>query len=289
MTTPLKLQRFSEKYRERDGVIYSYSQLESISSCGEKYRILKMIEDRPDQQPAAWLVHGNAFHAAAERSHTSNSDMRTLYAEAWQEELERQTEVQPDLTKWALTPRVKKTETDLELRFAAGLIQCDAYETEKASGEWEIAEFDGQPAVEVPFQVEFATQFGPVQVRGKIDEVRITKNGTYEIVDLKTGAAQEYKNRQLGLYGMAASEIFQEEIVWGRYWYSKLDTVPRSGDKLGRYSRYVDLRVYNREYWTLEFEMMEQMIRNEIFIPNPGDQCGRCDAAPQCRARVLGF
>lgn len=284
------MSRWPQEFRDRPDWQYSYSQLEQFSSCGEKYRIMKMIEERPQQQPAAWLVHGNAFHNAAEMFHQTAESMADLYLAAWDEELARQLEVQPDLEKWVKTPRVKLTQTDLDLRKAAGLVQCEAYEVEVAKDEWNIAEFDDQPAVELAFELEFQTSVGKTKVRGKIDQLRVNrKTGEYEIVDLKTGAAQEYKYRQLGLYGLAVREMFDVPVTWGRYWYSKLDSVPKSGDKLGRYSPYIDLTHFDREYWTTEFDMMEKAIRAEIFLPNPGDQCGRCDAAPLCRAKVLGY
>lgn len=278
--------RFKEAQRDRSEWVYSYSQLEQFTSCGEKYRILKVNEERVPQNPAAWLVHGNAYHRATELWNTIGGDITELYMMAWEDELQAQLEVQPDLSKWELTPRVKKVETDLELRKAAGLIQIEAYKAEAESGEWYIADFHDEPAVEVPFELEF----DGIKVRGKIDEIRRIRNtGVYEVVDLKTGSEQNHKFRQLGLYALAARELFDIEVVWGRYFYSKLDRVPKSGDKAGRYSPYFDLRHYDREYWTTEFGMMEQAINNQIFLPNPGEQCGRCDAAPFCRARTLGY
>lgn len=282
--------RFREPQRDRSEWVYSYSQLEQFTSCGEKYRILKVNEDRPLQNPAAWLVHGNAYHNATEVWHTEGGNLKELYHTAWEEELARQLEVQPEMDKWELTPRVKKVETDLELRYAAGLVQIEAYEAEATNGEWSIADFYDMPAVEVSFELEFQTEVGKVAVRGKIDQIRQNRNtGVYEVVDLKTGSEQNHKYRQLGLYALAAREMFDIDVVWGRYFYSKLDRVPKSGDKAGRYSPYFDLRHYDRAYWTTEFGMMEQAVQNQIFLPNPGEQCGRCDAAPFCRARGLGF
>lgn len=280
-------------YRDLTDWKFSFSQLETFTQCSLKYQLLRLKKDRPQRNPAAWLVHGNALHAMDERWHLegNQSDPHELYDEEWDKELARQLEVQPDLSKWELTPRVKKVETDLELRQKAGHDQVDALVKEFEKGEWELYEIYEDdipvPAVETPFELVFAG----VAVRGKVDHVRVIKStGELEIVDLKTGSAKQYDRRQLGLYALAMSEVYNVKITWGRNWYSKLDTVPRSGDKGGRYSSYVDLSHFNREYWENEFGLMVRAINNEIFLPSPSDDnCGRCEAAPVCRIKPVGY
>lgn len=42
----------------------SYSQLETLLSCGEKYRLTKIVQ--VPEQPAWYLIGGSAVHAATE-------------------------------------------------------------------------------------------------------------------------------------------------------------------------------------------------------------------------------
>lgn len=261
---------------------FSFSQLQTYSQCGEKYRLVTLAQERPPRQPAAWLVHGNAYHNAANRWHETgeSQSLEALYHEEWAKELELQLEKQPDLNLWVKTPRVNKTEQDLKLRKEAGLQQIRAYVTRFQTEGWTVyADDDGLYS-----EIDFDVQFGPYKVRGFLDQVRQGPQ-FLELVDLKTGSEKGTDKRQLGLYRAAIKQAYGLDIKWGRFFYSKLDSVPKSGDKMGRYSAYYDLSAYDEDYWEQEFGMMWKGIQNGVFLPNPGDNCGMCDAINLCRAK----
>lgn len=252
----------------------SFSQLSLYAACGELFRRKKIDLPRPPEQPAAWLVHGNALHAAYPLWEEAgrHGQIAEYYIEQWDLELAKQMEVQPDWEQWALTPRVKTVEQDLKLRKEAGIRQAANFQLHVESAEWYPAELDdGQLALEVDFVLEFDENFA----RGYIDLVKYwPKEKAYTICDLKTGSPQD-DYRQLSLYALAAREVLGLDVTLGEYWYTKLDAVPRSGDGAGRSSgmRQVGRPEFGRDYWNHQFTMLERGIRNEIFIHNPSRSC----------------
>jgi len=269
---------------------FSFSQLEKYSDCSEKYYWTTLAEERPPRYPAAWLVHGNAFHDATARWHEQGEsrDLHDLYLESWDVEMEKQLEKAPDLSTWLLTPRVKSVEQDLKLRKATGEVQCNAYYQDYDKGLWEIVEVEEDLLVEIGFEVtlDMGGLVASNTIRGYVDQVRLYKaTGDLVVTDLKTGAAKEGDKRQLGLYAMAVNKMYGTNIQWGQYWYSKLDSVPRSGDKLGRSSGMVDVTHFDEDYWKNQFKGLRLGIENNIFLPNPSDKCRTCDALALCSAK----
>lgn len=269
----------------------SFSQLQSYSQCGEKFYHTKLSDNRPPRYPAAWLVHGNALHSAVDRWHRQGEyngpeSLQDIYLNAWAWEMETQKEKCPDLNLWSLTPRCKSVLQDLKLRREAGLKQCAAYESEFAKGNWWIYEDvddDGEPSLfsEMDFELELP-EVGYF-VRGHVDQVRQYEEfSDLVLYDLKTGSPSGTDERQLGLYGWALNQKFGLSIKWGRMFYTKLDSVPRSGDGLGRHGEMVDLTKYGEEYWNNQFGMLVRGVKNDIFLPNPGDNCRTCDALSLC-------
>lgn len=260
----------------------SFSQYQTFSQCPEKYHLSKLMRPRPPERPAAWTVHGNAYHKATEMWHLNGGNLLGHYELAWEAELVRQTELQPDLRQWHRTPRTKTTESDLDLRFKAGKVQIEAYKLDANSGEWMIEEHpdDQRPMVETPFEVDIQGK----TIRGIVDQIRrYFDDDRREIVDLKTGSPRA-GYQQLGLYRTAINELYNWDIIWARFWYSKLDSVPRSGDGLGRYSDYVDLTHLGREYWETQFGAMITSVRAGVRTTSVSDSCERCDVRAWCSA-----
>lgn len=269
---------------------FSFSQLQKYSGCGEQYYWAYVAEEKTPRYPAAWLVHGNALHAAVADWHLAREPRGELvdrYMTAWDVERETQERNCPDLALWSTTPRVKSVVTDLSNRQADGRHQAAMYEEEYNRGGWEIAQDDlGDPMVEIGFSQTLTLDGFDMVVRGHVDQVRIDEDGVLSIVDLKTGSPKGTDNRQLGLYGWGINRMFPDyEIQWGRMWYSKLDSVPRSGDKAGRYSAYTNLDSFDTAYWTSQFTQLYRGINNSVFLPNPGDNCRTCDALAFCSAK----
>lgn len=257
----------------------SFSQYQTYSNCPESYWLKKLMVPRPPERPAAWTVHGNAYHSAAERWHLEGGNISSIYTEEFQKEEARQWEIQPDPSLWNLTPRVKEVKQDLKLRYANGQNQILAYKEDANSGDWYILEGpDGRPMVEEEFEV----QLGGKTVRGIVDQIRQYPKHI-EIVDLKTGSPRA-GYQQLGIYRLAIAEKYGISVDWGRFFYSKLDRVPKSGDGLGRYSGYVGLDHLGRPYWDQQISDMVKGVRQGLRITSVSDSCERCDVRAWCSA-----
>ena len=248
----------------------SVSQLKLFSRCGESYRLNRLHGHEIEESPAAWTAVGVAFHLAYEHweregRKVSLKELFTLYYEG---EIKRLKMLQPDLSKWTRTPRVKDTLRDIELRGKAGAEQADVYEQHCRIAEWQVLRLpSGEPAIEL----DFIMKFGTIEVWGAIDVLLEWPDGVVTIRDLKTGNREE-DFRQLGIYRWAVKESFNIDVDWGEFWYIK-DGANRS----------VDLRRYSKEYLTNQFEALDTAIVNELFIASPGANCKMCDVRPHCR------
>jgi RecB family exonuclease len=87
------------------------------------------------------------------------------------------------------------------------------------------------------FERSFAFDLGPHHVRGRVDRVDALPDGSYELIDYKTGhartAAELRDDIQLSLYAIAAREAWQLESSRQAYYYLLDDRkvpVPRAED-----------------------------------------------------------
>jgi DNA helicase II / ATP-dependent DNA helicase PcrA len=109
---------------------------------------------------------------------------------------------------------------------------------------WELdRESDARP---VWFERSFAFRLGPHLLRGRVDRVDRRPDGSYELIDYKTGeprGVQEGSDDvQLALYRLAAREAWQIDAESGSYWYVLEDTrvpVPAAPDDAERVERTV--------------------------------------------------
>lgn len=89
-----------------------------------------------------------------------------------------------------------------------------------------------------------------------------------------TGNADSVENdpRQLGLYRLAAREVYHLDVTHGRYWFTKLD----------RGSPWVDLSVFTREQLASDYRKLDRIISEDLMVPNPGSSCRLCDVKEFC-------
>jgi len=249
----------------------SVSQLNTFTKCGEMYRLERTLTPRTPQRPAAWTAVGSAFHVAYEIYERSGRqfNLDTLFYQHYNEEIEKLQAQQPDQKWWFKTPNVKTVDRDIELRLEHGVKQAVAYQHHCEDSEWEILRLpDGRLALEL----EFTLAFGDVSVLGYIDKVEHWP--TQDVAtDIKTGAKGNVSNRQLGLYGLALRELYGVDIHWGQYWYTKL----------GYGGGYESLNRYTRDYLHDQYTKLDFSINNNLFLANPGSQCGLCSVKPWCR------
>lgn len=249
----------------------SHSQFNSYAQCSERYRLQKIIRPRPPERPAAWLAHGNAFHETYQEWELSGRalDFKAHYFARYDKLVEEMKEVQPNLDLWMKPPRVRKVVEHIATQKIRGLDQVDNFLTMMDTADWWPYEDPDTctPGVEIPFEIEL----GGIPLKGYIDLVREHEDG-YSVLDFKTG------NRiasiiQLGLYKLVVEEQLGITVTHGEYFYTKDCTLS---------PRY-DLSRYTRDYLTEIYVSLNRGIQHEVFLPNPGDQCGMCPVFDFCR------
>ena len=117
-------------------------------------------------------------------------------------------------------------------------------------------------------------------VRGRIDRVDRHPDGTYEVIDYKTGSARRpvelQRDLQLGIYAMAAREVFRFEPLTLSYYY--LET----GDRVS-VEKPADRLADDRE----TVSKVADGIRAEFFAPKPDRmKCAGCDFRLLCPSAV---
>lgn len=219
-------------------------------------------------------MQGTGFHTAAQMWENMGRDMspeatvaifHAEYDRLISEELERE----PEVSNWLAGGRVNPAD-DIVRRRERGADQVlgyIGYSLEAPERPWEI--FDGTPALEVEFEVDFEG----VAVRGFIDQVIEHPDGSILPRDLKTGTKLPEWDIQLGVYGLALQELFGLEIHYGDFYMAK-NNAPTTPSSLSRFTR---------EYLTGLFHNLDAGINAGAFLPNPGN-CGTCSVADYCTA-----
>jgi DNA helicase II / ATP-dependent DNA helicase PcrA len=124
----------------------------------------------------------------------------------------------------------------------------------------------------------FSFRIGPHQLRGRVDRVDRRTDGSYELIDYKTGEPKSARELtgdvQLALYRIGAREAWQVEADIGTYWYVLEDErvpVPAAPDDAERVERTV-----------IE---VAAGIESQDFEPRPSYEiCSWCDYRLICPA-----
>lgn len=250
----------------------SVSRLNAYTECPQRYYLERVHEPRLPRRPAAWTARGNAVHDAVMfwEQGSRQDDLVPLALKLYDIEIEKAKAEQPDEKMWMISPRVKSISNDITYRREDTEKQAKWYQEYAEKSEWTPWELpDGMLAVEVPFEVIVSDALSPVP--GQIDMIREWPDGTLEITDVKTGKDRG-RDFQIGIYRFIAQKIFDIEIDYGRYIYSKLE----------RESSPVNLRRYDQDYVTWLFSGLSEGIDRGLFLPNPGEQCKLCTVSPWC-------
>lgn len=248
----------------------SASQLNSYTGCGERYRLERTV-DLPVTH-AAWTSLGTAIHEAYE--HWELNGRAGILAEyfeaAYDLDIQKYLDLQPDLDYWTKTPRVKSVENDIALRREAGVKQAVALQESCEKSLWKPWTLpSGDLALEVPFEA----QLGSVLVRGMVDVIKEWPDGQLTACDWKTGNKSHPKYRQLGVYKHAMIQDYGIDLPYGEFWFTKD----------GSSSGFIDLSRYTYAYLTDQYEKLDLAITEGIFLANPGSQCDLCNVRGFCR------
>lgn len=253
----------------------SVSQLKSATKCGESYAISRGFRgERPPSRPWAQTVAGRAFHDMImewEKSERTLDPLQTFNTH-WDKFLAEAKAEQPDLSLWMRPPGTKTGETaikNVHKRFVEKDIPKYIQRCKEA--EWEVFRLaDGRLALEIEFELDL----DGLTVRGTIDRIQWWPEAKMVAVeDTKTGSPDDEDDaRQLGLYRFGAEEVYDIDLTMGRYWFTKLD----------RPSSWFDLTRYSRERLTEHYHKLDNIIQQDLLLPNPGKGCKLCDVRPWC-------
>ncbi len=182
--------------RRGQGLMLSASDIETYRICPLKYKFARVF--RIPQEPTINQRFGIALHQVLERFHKSTDGSRQelfdLFEVSWR--------------------RAGFGDSDDELQFRERAL--DALERY-----WErVRDEEGES---VWFERSFSFKLGPHLLRGRVDRVDRRPDGSYELIDYKTGKArteqQLQEDVQLSVYQMGARESWQLETSAQSYFY----------------------------------------------------------------------
>lgn len=178
------------------GLMLSASDIETYRLCPLKYKFGRVF--RIPQEATIHQRFGIALHTVLERFHKSPDAGRETLFELFE-------------SSWR---RGGFGDSDDELQFRErGIEALERY--------WENTRDEvGEP---VWFERSFSFQLGPHVIRGRVDRVDRRPDGSYEVIDYKTGrsktAAELRSDVQLSIYQMGARESWGVETSAHSYYY----------------------------------------------------------------------
>ena len=249
----------------------SFSSLESWLTCGERYRLEKVIGVASTK--AWYLLGGSAVHEATEiidKAYLAGEEQPTA-DEAWN-------------TAWA--KQIATLEANEEVR-AGGRVSKEWPEKENAAWwshhgptftqswvDWRDKQIaDGWQLLEV--EHAFQIELGTVPVRGFIDRILADANGQVHVVDLKTGSHTPAGALQLGVYSLGYEANTGVKATIGEYFMNRK----------GQPSPSESLLKYTPEVVGKWFDMARRAIEAEVFVPHVTAMCGSCSVQKFCVAR----
>lgn len=123
----------------------------------------------------------------------------------------------------------------------------------------------------------FRLKIGNIAFTGRIDRIDQLEDGTYEVIDYKTGSSKRNvnlkKDLQLSLYALACRDIFNIPV-------SKLSlSFLEDSSKASTSRSEEDLKAVREEL----VELADEMKISELK-PTPGFHCGFCEYRVLCHA-----
>lgn len=246
--------------------------------CPHRYKLHRI--DRVWEKPAAWSPQGSAVHYAIEVYEKSGrkmslDDMLEAFDDSYSEHINELCETTPNFSEWFRSGGYRRTvEEDIERRWGIGREQVERYyEYTLAHPEEVPLEIDGEPAIEVPFEINL----GGVVVKGYIDQIvwhPVRK--CWVVRDVKTGK-EPGDDFQLAVYRIAMWLLHGIDAPIGDYWMAV------SGKPTFPY----ELDAWPEELLAKEFARLEAKIQAGEYEPNPTpDGCKMCSVNWKCDFKV---
>lgn len=247
----------------------SVSQVEQYEKCAWRWYLQRV--ERVEPRPAAWSIHGTAFHSAAEAWERSSRTMEPgevdeVFCGEYTALVDKALAKWPDTDQW-MSAGPYTGGQDIERRFSLGLAQTRAYvEWSQANKPAIWTEPSGAPGLELSFMVEL----GGIQVRGFIDQALDERKNTVKVRDLKTGTTKS--KFQLQTYSVAM------RIRWG----VDVDTADWYLAKTGKLSRPLKVAEVSEDEIGQRFADMDAGVKRGDAPANPGYDCRFCDVNYAC-------
>ncbi len=235
--------------RRGEGLMLSASDIETYRLCPLKYKFARVF--RIPQEPTINQRFGIVLHQVLERFHGggggSLEHLMQLFEASWR--------------------RNGFGDSNDDMQFRRKAVAA-------------LRRYWDEEAAVKPAWIErsFSFKIGPHLLRGRVDRVDRVENGTYELIDYKTGRAktpeQLAQDVQLSIYQMGAREAWNVETSAQSYWYvldGEKVPVRHSEDELERVRSTVA-------------EIGDGIMRHD-FEPKPSpDLCPFCDYRIVCPA-----
>jgi len=250
--------------RRGDGLMLSASDIDTYRTCPLKYKFARVF--RIPQEPTLNQRFGILVHQVLERFHSGMTSPGDPSRPASETPLTLPEMLSLLEAGWR-RGGFGDSEEERQLRTKASRALIRYHER-----------FRAETCEPVWFERSFAFRMGPHLLRGRVDRVDRLDDGSYELIDYKTGrpksAAQLADDVQLSLYAVGAREAWQLEAAQQSYYYILDDKkVP------------VDRTVQDREW--IEDTVLEVAdgIQSQGFEPTPSwTACSMCDFRIACPA-----
>ncbi len=243
---------------------FSFSQLATFERCPLEYKYIYIL--KMPTEDSAQAVFGRVLHL------TLRQYFLPLVTNAFQP---------------SLFGGKKIDDTQLSLKHLLGYFgdywQDNGYESRQQADEYKmrgqkmLAEFHASLGSDRPtivfLEKKFTLPLGAYTLAGTIDRVDDLGDGTYEIIDYKTGEPKkrlDYKDkRQLLLYQAALEEVFGMKVSRLCFYYLK------NGERLPFVAKPGELEKVKQEMISLIEE-----IKQSAFLPRKNGDCTYCQHGP---------
>lgn len=250
----------------------SYSQVDTLLSCGEKYRLTRIVGVAED--PAWWFIGGSAVHHASELYDLGQTDATA--DELWAAGLAHEMKDVPEGANIRSAGRASKEWPNGE---DGPWWEANGPKLVQSWIDWRaqnpnllVAELPGGvPGVEVAVG---ALTVDGVALKGYIDRVFTDREtGDMLIVDLKTGRYAPPSSLQMDFYRYALNQTLGIDARFGGFWMARTGVISKIHDLWRSIDDISDM-----------LRKARMIIDNELFIPHLTSMCNSCGVKQHCTA-----
>ncbi len=233
----------------------SYSKIDTFETCPLKYKFRYLFEIPSPSAHAANFgssVHNtvNAFYEALKEGADRNLELlKKCYEESW-------------------IGKGYDSKAHEQTRKKKGWEIMETFYAEEEKNGFILPEF---------LEKSFNLKIGGLRVSGRIDRIDKLPDGTYEVIDFKTGSYKKNvnlkKDLQLSLYAMACAEVLKIPVsALSLYFLEDAKKVSTTrGEK--------DIEALKTELTAVHEEM-----KASSYMPTPGHHCSWCEYRLMCNA-----